>query len=262
MKTLKKSIMILTAISLFFVFGCEKNPTSPDDPTQDELTDAEKMLIVAAEVSEVNGGLMSDLVMAEAAAAGQPGSLQKVVSFDTTITVEWITYSLQLNFYAENGNEQPIYIENRTDKINYESALSGTHTIEGTSQKITLNRNSSFEITDIISDTVEINGTSWNKSEYLFQYNDIKLFANPSGTIVVKNLKIDTTSDTYIPYAGKIEANIKGNFKKEGKFNQNETDYNFNCTVEFTGGATVVVTLPSGTQYKLNLLTGDFSKLS
>jgi len=261
MKTLKNSILILVAISLFFVFGCEKNPASPEEQN-DELSDAEKMLIVAAEVSGANGGLMADLEMAEATATGQTGSLQKVVSFDTTITIEWITYALQLKFYAENGNEQPVYIENRTDKIQYESSLSGNHTIDGTDQTITLKRNSSFEITDIISDTIEINGTSWNNSEYLLEYNNVKLTVDPSGAIALKNLKIDASSDTYIPYAGKIEANIKGSFKKDGIFNQNEAEYDFDCTVEFTGDATVIVTLPSGAQYKLNLLTGDFSKVS
>ena len=64
MKTFKTSILILTAISLFFLFGCDKNPASPEEQT-DELSDAEKMLIVAAEVSKTNGGLMADLEMAK-----------------------------------------------------------------------------------------------------------------------------------------------------------------------------------------------------
>ena len=254
--------MILFALSLFFVFGCEKSPTSPDDPSQNELTDVEQMIIIAAEVSGANGGVMADLAMTETAASGQPGSLNKVVSYDTTITADWITYSLQLNFYAANGNEQPFYIENRTDKITYEGSLSGSQTFENPQQQITLKRNSTFELTEIISDTVVVNGTSWNKSEYLFQYNDIKLEVKPSGTVVAKNLKIDLNSDTYIPFSGIIEANLKGSFVKQGKFNQNETEYNLVCTVEFTGGADVVVTLPSGAQYRLNLLTGDYAKIS
>jgi hypothetical protein len=262
MKTLKKSIMILFAFSLFFVFGCEKNLTSPDETSQNKLTDAEQMVVVATEVSGVNGGLMTDLAMVESAASGQPGSLNKVVSYDTTITVDWINYSLQLYFYAANGNEQPFYIENRTDKIAYEGSLTGIQTFDDPNQQITLKRNSTFEITNIISDTIVINGTSWNKSDYLFQYNDLNLEVKPSGTVVVKNLKIDLNSDTFIPFSGTIEANMKGKYSKQGKFNQNETDYDFICTVEFTGAAYVVVTLPSGTQYRLNLLTGDFAKIS
>jgi hypothetical protein len=262
MKTFKKLIMILSAFSLFFVFGCEKNPNSPDETSQNELTETEQMIVVATEVSGVNGGLMTDLAMVGSAASGQPGSLSKAVSFDTTITVNWITYSLQLHFYAANGNEQPFYIENRTDKINYEGSLTGNQTFNDTNLTINLKRNSTFEITDIISDTIVINGISYNNSEYIFQYNDYKLEVNPSGTISVNNLQLDISSDYYYPTTGSIEANMKGTYSKQGKFNQNETDYDFICTVEFTGAATVVVTLPSGTQYRLNLLTGDFVKLS
>lgn len=262
MKTLKKSILTLSAFCLIFISGCAKSPTSPEESDPGNLTDAEKMLIVASEVCQANGGLMADLQMAAAAASGQVSALPKAAGFDTTITIEWITYSLQFNFYTQNGNEQPFYVENRTDKIRYQGALSGTQTIAGKNQTVTLNRNSSFEITDVISDSININGTSFNKSEYVFQSNNIKLEVKPSGTIAVKNLRIDTKSDNFIPYAGKIEANFKGSYNKEGKLNQKETDYDFTCTIDFTGAATVLVTLPGGVQYQLNLLTGEFSKVN
>ncbi len=264
MKPLLKTLSTAVISTLLFVYGCEKNPASPDGSADKELSETEQMLIVAAEVAPADGGVMTDLDMAEEMASGKTSGLQKPASFDTTITRDWITYSLNLAFYTASGKELPMYMDKLTYKVIYQGSLTGSHSLSGKNADMTmaLDRNSNLTITDANTDTLTVNGTSNNSSEYQFTIKKVNLAVKAGGVLTIKDVKMDTNSGSYIPYSGKVEANIKGKFTKQGGLKEADVDYNFNCTIEFNGNSKVTVSLPNGSKYQLDLTTGDFTKLS
>ncbi len=251
------NMLVLVSLSVFlFIYGCDKNPTTPESY---ELTNTEKMVVVAAEFAEPTGGVTSDLNAAFDAANGDIGNLQKTSSFDTTISADWITYELSLNFYTKNGTETNRYIPALTDSVVFNGHATGHKTSTSPTQDITLNRTSTFQIVDILTNSVTIDGSGANNSNYTVT-NDSSLFKiEPSSNYTFENLKVNLSSGSYIPYSGKIIAKIKGHITKSGVGQDRDTDYSFEVTVKFVGNETVEVTLPSGIKFKLNLRTGEFS---
>ncbi|NOZ60763.1 MAG: hypothetical protein GXO74_03695 [Calditrichaeota bacterium] len=256
---MKKSLKALTLISLsalLFIYGCDKNPTSPQE---EELTNTEQMVIIAAELAEPTGGISSDLNTAYDVATGDVGALYKTSSFDTTISVDWISYQLHLNFYSKNGSEQARFIPSLTDSVVFNGAASGHTSSETPTQDITLNRDSNFKIANIISYDVTMNGSASNNSSYKVTYSSSIFQIAPKSTFNFQNLKVNLANGNYIPYAGKIVATIKGHITKTGAGDDKDMDYSYKVTAEFIGGDNVKVTLPNGVEFTLNLRTGKFS---
>lgn len=249
--------LILLLSLLVVVFGCEKNATSPEDTSEIELTDSEQMDIVATEVATNNGGIMADVAMATAIARSGYGGLAKPASYDTTFTLGWITYSLSLSFYNAQGIEQIFYIPNVTDKIVYNGSLTGQYSSENPKQEINLNKNASFDITGITTSVVTINGTATNNSSYEFSGTRAEISAQVQSSYVITDLKINKNSNSYIPQSGRIECTFHGTYTKEGIIQAKDVEYSFTVTIEFSGGNQVKVTLPGGSQFTLDVVTGE-----
>lgn len=254
-----KSRLIIIISLLLLIYGCEKNATEPDETAQIELTDTEQMDIVAAEVAADNGGVMADVAMATAISQGGHGSLAKPASYDTTFTRGWITYSLNLAFYTALGLEQNWYIPNITDKVVYNGSLTGQYSTQNPQQEISLNKSASFTVTGITTNVITINGTATNNSYYKFSGVRTELETQVQSSYVVTNLVIDQNSNSYIPQNGKLACNFHGTYTKEGVVKAKDVEYTFTVTMEFSGGNQVKVTLPSGNQFTLDLVTGEGS---
>jgi len=82
--------------------GCSENATGPDETVAD-LSETEQMSMVASEVAEADGGLMTDLKMASSNSIGSYPALGKSAGFGTTITKNRVTYKLSLGFFNERG---------------------------------------------------------------------------------------------------------------------------------------------------------------
>ena len=255
-----KKIIIILLGALFMMYGCEKNPTDSGDNII-ELSYNEQMAIVAAEISHSNGGMMADLEMATATAiTGQPGSLLKPSGYDTTFTSNWITFSLSLAFYTADGREQSIYVENLTDKIVYSSSLTGDYSVEGARQEIQLQKSSSLDISGITTETLDFSGTSTNNSSYIFKGLRNDLAVKVESVYAVTNLILNKNSASYIPLSGKLECSFKGVYSRDGVIKDKSVEYSFNVAIEFNGGSQVIVTLPSGNKFTLDLVSGDYSE--
>ncbi len=255
MKNLTKVLTAFFLISLFFVYGCDKNPAAPEEQ---ELSNTQKMVVVATELAEPTGGVATDLNSAYQVAKGEIGTLYKTVSFDTTISIDWVTYQLSLDFYAKNGSSQSRFVPYVTDSVVYVGAASGHTSSTTPTQDITLERNSSFQIGDILSNVVKINGNATNNSDYKVTYSSSIFQIKPTSTFKFQNLKINLSGGDYIPTSGKILATIKGHISISGSNENLDTDYNFDITLEFIGNDEVKVTLPNGVAFILNLKTGKF----
>lgn len=254
----KMTIILLSAI--FMMYGCEKNPTDSGDSII-ELSDNEKMAIIAAEVSHDNGGMMADLEMATATAAtGQPGSLLKPSGYDTTFTTNWITYSLSLAFYTADGREQAMYVDNLTDRLVYASSLSGTYDAEGARQSIELRKGSSLDISGITTDNLHYTGTSSNNSSYIFNGLRNDLMVEVESVYSVTDLVLNKNAASYIPLSGKLECSFKGVYSRDGVIKDKSVEYSFSTSIEFNGGNQAIVVLPSGNKFTLDLVTGDYSE--
>ncbi len=253
---MKSKLIVLISLLLLF-YGCEKNATDPDENSDVKLTDAEQIDIVAAEVATNNGGVMADMALVSSVSKGGFSGLNKPASYDTTFTKNWITYSLSLAFYTAQGMEQIFYIPNLTDKIIYNGSMIGHDSTN--KREIDLNKTASFVITGITSGVLTINGSATNNSSYEFSGRQAELTADVESSLIVTNLIIDKNSNSYIPQSGKIECTFHGTYTREGTLKEKNVVYSFNVTIEFTGGTQVKVTLPSGNQFTLNIVTGDVS---
>jgi len=255
---MKSKLVFLFSLLILF-YGCEKNATSPDGNDEVQLSEEEQTDIIASEVAADNGGIMADVAMATAVSGGKFNGLAKAASYDTTFTLSWITYSLNLAFYTAHGVEQVFYVPNVTDKIVYNGSLTGQHETQIPQQKISLDRSTSFTITGITSETVTMNGSSSNNSSYDFSGRRIKLHVESQSSFAITDLTVDKNSETYIPQSGKLECTFHGTYTKEGVLQAKDVEYNFSVTIEFNGGSQVKVTLPSGNQITLDLVTGEVS---
>jgi len=257
MKTKIKSLILVTVSSLILLYGCEKNPSEPDEIT--ELTETEQMEIIATEVSQNSGGIMTDIEIASTTASNNPGNLAKTM-WDTTYSNSWMTFSLSLSFYDVNGIEQIRFIENETDRIVFSSSVTGEYDPVGGRQYINLNRSSNFDLTGITSGKFTFNGTSNNSSTYNFTGVRITLDAAAQSTYTIENLVVDRNTLTYLPQSGRLEASVKGTYNKETLRHNKDVEYKINFVIEFNGGNEVTVTLASGTTFTLNLVTGAVSE--
>ena len=261
MKALFKSISIIAISMMIFAYGCDKNPASPEEDTNDELTDTEKMVLVAAEVSTSSGGITSDLETAYSAAKGEVGGLKKAATFDTTISNDWLSYHLTLKYYSVTGQEQERFTPLVTARIDYKGSVSGSKKTTVPKQELNINRVTNLDITNVNTNIITINGTSTNNSGYKLNSSGVDFDISPNSELTATELKINLTSGTFIPISGKIDALIRGHLTKSGIGEDKDFDYSFNITIEFTGDAEAIVTLPSGEKFKLNLLTGEFEKV-
>jgi len=75
----------------------------------------------------------------------------------------------------------------------------------------------------------------------------------------VSDVVIDLNGASYVPSSGTLEGAIKGKFSVTGAQQTQAKDYSFTFTLTFNGNNQVTVTLPSGKQYPLNLVTGKFN---
>jgi len=258
MKALIKSLTLIAVSSLFLFYGCEKNPTDPEEITK--LTDTEQMEIIAAEVSENDGGIMADIQMASTTASENPGGLAKTTGFDTTFTNNWVTFSVNLSFYNASGVEQERFVQNSTDKLVYKSAVTGKYDPISGLQEIDLSRSTNLDLTGITTGRITSNGTSVNSSAYSFSGIRINLEATSQSTFTITNLMVDSNSPTYLPLSGRLEAQVKGTYNKETLRHNKDVEYNINFTIEFNGGNEVKVTLASGTSFTLNIVTGEVTE--
>jgi len=254
--------LIFTVLSaLFLMYGCEKNPTDTDD-TIIELSDQDQMAIISAEISSDNGGMMADLEMASTTAAtGQPGSLKKEAGYDTTFTTQWITYSISVAFYTADGREQVSYIENLTDRMTYVSSLSGNYNVDGARQSIQLEKASNLTVSGMTTSNLNFTGTSTNNSTYTFNGLRNDLAVTVESVYAVTDLILAKNPTTPFPASGKLECSFKGDYYRDGIIKDKGVAYSFNVTIQFNGGSQVIVTLPSGTKFTLDLASGDYSEL-
>ncbi len=251
--------------SLLFAIGCSNSPNEPD-VNDNELSDNEQMTILAAEIASDNGGVMADIEMATSmasggttAAAGQKRGMQ-IAGVDTTFTVGWVSYNLQLWFYNQDGNELPWYIEGRTDKIVYKSSLTGSNNSVRELLDITLNSSSNLTATDILSGMMKLNGSGTNNSSYEIKSALRSLSIAAASSFTIDNVVVDLSQSQAFPVSGTMSGTIAGKFTATGPNASEEQDYSFTFTISFSGGNTVKVTLPSGNSFTLDLATGEFSE--
>jgi len=238
--------------------GCSENATGPEDTVAD-LSETEQMAMVANEVAEADGGLMTDLKMASSNSTGSYAALGKSAGFDTTITKNWVTYKLSLRFFNERGVEQNRYLVGVTDSITYQSTLSGSRSDNARGSSINLKSGASLNATDLKTGAILVNGSGTNNSTYGFAGKNRQLSVAAASSYIVRNVVINAKSGDYVPTSGTVDGTIKGTFTVAGGKNNTAKDYSFTFNLIFNGNNQVTVTLPNGKQFTLNLLTGQFS---
>ncbi len=260
-----KRAPILTGLifAVLFAFGCSKSPNEPE-ANDTELSDNEQMTIIAAEVASDNGGIMADVEMMTSLATGSTSAAARqtgmqIAGVDTTFTNGWISYTLNLWFYNQEGNELPWYIDGRTDKIVYQGKLSGSNKSARDFLNITLNSSSNLTAEDILSGMMKLNGAGNNNSTYEIKSAVRSLSVAAASSFSIKDVVVDLSQSQQFPTSGTMTGTIAGKYTASGPNASDEQDYSFTFTITFSGGNTVKVTLPSGNSFTLDLATGDYS---
>jgi hypothetical protein len=200
---------------------------------------------------------MTDLDMLSSAAEGQVSAIAKTSGLDTTITAGWVTFTLSLDYYTKNGSPQNTFIPGLTDRVVYQSTLSGDYS--DNTVKISLDSGSNLDASGVASDTIVVNGTGKNNSTYTIAGSIRKIDIQAASTYKLDGVTIPLGGSSYIPVSGTLEVTLKGKFTKTGGLQDVEKDYSFTVIITFTGSNTVKVTLPSGKQYTLDLNSGKIS---
>lgn len=254
---MKKQGGLFVALSaLFLAAACSDQATAPEEPIE-ELSTSEQMTIVATELASANGGVMADLQMLAEAGGNGSATLAKSTGLDTTVTRGWITYEMSLAFYTENGVEQRDFVPGVTDSVAYQSTLSGQYS--DPVLDINLDTGSSLGAAGLKSLVLRVNGTGYNRSDYMITGKQRKLAIAAASSYEVQNVVVDLNAQDPFPSSGLLVGTLKGTYTVEGLRGSGSKDYEFTVTLEFTGSKEVTVTLPNGTQFTLNLETGQIS---
>lgn len=252
---MKKGFLLAGILLAFATLGCHDSSTAPEEQL-DPLSDAEQMQLVAAEVSQQNGGIMADLNMAASTSNGAYSAMAKSAGFDTSLTVSWITYDLSLAYFNSNGAEQPRFLRGLTDSVTYVSSLSGNYSSTNDAIRVDLNSSSVLTADAILSGKIMVSGSGANHSKYSLSGTARSLDVQAASSYKVQNVVFDLSASTLVPASGELVGTLKGTYTKLGGRVDLESAYDFTFTIVFDGDQTVTVTLPSGKKYTLHLLTG------
>ncbi len=253
--------MISTMTILAFT-ACSDSPVEPET-TENPITfsSEEEMEMVAADISAETGGVMSDIQTASAAADSNFYSAK--TSLDTSLSYQWIDYDIDLSFYLANGSAVPVYVS-AVDSIVYQGSLSGDTAyaavnLPNSEWQLTLNRNSGLTISNILSDTLRINGSSNNNSVRGYNGNRIDYTIETGGVLTINDVIMPLTGNNFIPISGTIDGTIAGTIAERNS--QVKHPYEIPYTVTFEGNANVTVALPNrGITFTVNLLSGEINR--
>jgi hypothetical protein len=250
------SILIILVFSVAFVFGCKGDESSNDpNPESTELERQDEVQLIASALSSGSGGIGDDLGAVSQAANGQVEKRAKLQNLNASLNI-----SVEVDFYDEQDNLQSGYDPDTTDRIDYESLISGEiRDSDGYFRDLSVDNRSDFSVTNILSRIATIDGTHTNFSSYTRtqQFPPAEVNFEMDSELVLTAVTVDLDASDDFPESGTLEGTFSGLHEKIGVgwSDIKEFDFHFICT--YIGDNTAEILLDDGTVWTIHLDTGE-----
>lgn len=251
-------VLFVSAVLMLFS-ACQENEIL-NNLMEDsiDLTEDQKMELVASGIASATGGVMN--VFQTAASVADP-SFYAPGKLDTTVTYQWVHTDLEIFFFAQDGTELPFYIPGAVDSLVCQAKFTGDTTYaSGASNngewQISLNTFSTMYVKHFAPDTVRINGSGVDSSDHVYSGSSNTFDIDSYSTFGAHNVLVPLSGANHIPVSGTISGAVTGTVTSE----ELSKDISIPYSAEFTGNNEVTVTLTdSGKQFTVNLITGEIT---
>lgn len=249
------SILIVLMITAVLVFGCKSESSDESNAESVEVNQQDQVQLVAKALISGSGGIGDDLDTMTQAADGNVERRAALTNPSTSLNM-WV----EIDFYDAEDNLQTVYDPDTTDRIDYESLISGEiSNSDGYFRELSVDNRSDFSVTDILSRTATVNGTHTNYSSYardqLFPPAEVTF--EMDGELILTDVTVDLDANDNFPESGTLEGTFSGLLEKIGTgwSDIKQFDFHFVCT--YIGDNTAEVVLDGGSTWTVHLDTGD-----
>ncbi len=250
------SILLILVFITAFVFGCNGEESSNgSNPESTELGQQDQVQLIASALSSGSGGIGDDLDSVSQAANGQVEKRANLKNLTASLNI-----AVELDFYDAQDNLQAGYDPDTTDRIDYESLISGEiRDSDGYFRDLTVDNRSDFSVTNILSRIAMIDGTHTNFSSYARtqQFPPAEVTFEMDSELVLTAVTVDLDASDNFPESGTLEGTFSGLLEKIGVgwSKIKEFDFHFICT--YVGDNTAEILLDDGTIWTIHLDTGE-----
>jgi hypothetical protein len=250
------SIALILVFISAIVFGCNTEESSDETNVQSvDLERQDQLQLISSSLSSGSGGVGDNLGEVSQAANGQAENRDGMKHLTASLNI-----SVEVDYYDAQDNLQSGYYSDTTDRIDYESLISGEiKDSNGYFRDLTVDNRSDFSVTDILSGIVTIDGTHTNFSSYTRnqQFPPAEVNFEMDGESVLTAVTVDLDASDDFPESGTLEGTFSGLLEKIGVgwSEVKEFDFHFVCT--YTGDNTAEIVLDDGTTWTIHLDTGE-----
>lgn len=250
------SMLLILIFITAFVFSCTGDESSDDqNPESTELERQDQVQLIASALSSGSGGIGDDLGTVSQAANGQVENRTNLRNLNGSLNI-----SVEIDFYDAKDNLQPNYDLDTTDRIDYESLISGEiHDSKFYFRDLTVDNRSDFSVTNILSRKVMIDGTHSNFSSYtrtqLFPPAEVTF--EMDSELVLTAVAVGLAPIDGYPESGTIEGKFSGLREKIGDGWSDIKKFDFHFTCSYNGDSTAEVLLDDKTIWTIHLDTGE-----
>lgn len=249
-------ILLLLIFITAFVFACNGDENSDDpNPESTEIERQDQVQLIASALSSGSGGIGDDLGAVSNAADGQVEKGANLKNLTPSLDI-----SVEVDFYDAQDDLQSSYDPDTTDRIDYESLISGEiHDSNGYFRDLTIDNRSDFSVTNILSRIAMIDGTHTNFSSYTRTQHLPAAEVNfeMDSELVLTAVTVDLDAGDDLPESGTVEGTSSGLLEKIGDSWSDIKKFNFHFICTYTGGNTAEILLDDGTVWTIHLDTGD-----
>lgn len=225
------------------------------NPGVADLSAEEQVELVAAAISNDEGGIGGDIAIVSQAAEGptQQGLSAPQASYGYSVTIN-------VDYYDVNDELQDGYDALTTDRIDYDSQILGEITDgDGYFDELSIDNRSDFTMDEILSRVVWINGIHTNQSSYT-RTNPIttaSIAFELDCALTVTDVTVDLDAADDFPESGTIEGRLSGAYERTGPFGNYSRSVSFHFIATYIGDNTAEIELDDGTVYIVRLDDGS-----
>jgi hypothetical protein len=254
------SILIVLMITALLVFGCTSESSDESSTESVKLDQQDQVQLVANALTSGSGGIGDDLDTVTQAADGNVERRAALKNLSASLNM-----SVEIDFYDAEDNLQTGYDPDTTDRIDYESLISGEiSNSDGYFRELSVDNRSDFSVTDILSRTATVNGTHTNYSSYIRNQSlpPAEVTFEMDGELILTDVTVDLDATDSFPESGTLEGTFSGLLEKIGVgwSDIKQFDFHFVCT--YIGDNTAEVELDDGTIWTIHLDTGNVEEQS
>ena len=250
------SILFILIFIAALTFGCNSDEsTNESNPGSVNLERQDQVQLIASALTSGSGGIGDDLDSVSQAANGDVERRDNLQNMSASLNI-----SVELDFYDAEDNLQSGYDPDTTDRIDYESLISGEIRDSGGYFKdLTVDNRSDFSVTNILSRIAMVDGTHTNFSSYTRnqQLPPAEVKFEMDSELVLTAVTVDLDASDNFPESGTLEGTFSGLLEKIGVgwSEVKEFDFHFICT--YVGDNTAEILLDDGTIWTIHLDTGE-----